>query len=233
MLPPKEREELLQKDFETKSLVYSMMCAKLTPKGVPDFSVIRHRPSISSMERQYGAKRVLSALITIIDQFNKMVGVVRPMSAVQINDCAVHLLNESGNYRIEDYVMMFTLAKAGKLGKIMDRIDLEMVSRFHDEYDRMRDYYAERQQGEHVKNQETKLLSDPAPPNHDPTKKFDIKEVMDKYKKIQQETKEEYVKRIENKEYQMYEKRLAEATESGKPEDVPLIDLRAFKKNKK
>lgn len=231
---PAEREALLQKDFETKSLVYSMMCAKLTPKGNPDFSILRDRPWIKNMEQQYGAHRVLAALIVIISNFNKMLGVVRPMTAIQINDCAVHLLNEAGNYRIEDYVMMFTMAKAGKLGKIMDRIDLEMVCRFHEEYDRLRSDYGQRMQEEQVRQEEKKLLSDPPPPDHDPTQKFDITEVLEKYKKIQLESRVAYVENLENKEYKMFEKRLAEATESGKPEDVPLIDLRAFatKKNK-
>lgn len=56
------------------------------------------------------------------------------MTEDQMIEAAAMLINECGNFRIEDYVMMFSMAKKGELVKIFDRVDIQLVTAIMDEY---------------------------------------------------------------------------------------------------
>jgi hypothetical protein len=68
------------------------------------------------------------------------------MNEDQMIDCASMLLDECGTFRLEDYQVMFTMAKRGKIGKIMDRLDISVISQLLDEYWTIRNEYGKREQ---------------------------------------------------------------------------------------
>jgi hypothetical protein len=75
------------------------------------------------------------ALVTImVKDFCNSVNVVRNMTEDQMIECAAMLLDECGNFRMEDYLMMFNMAKRGQLVKIFDRLDITVVTQMLDEY---------------------------------------------------------------------------------------------------
>ena len=55
-------------------------------------------------------------------------------------ESASMLIDECGNFRLQDYTMMFTMAKRGQLVKIRDRIDISVITQLLDEYWKRRNF---------------------------------------------------------------------------------------------
>ncbi|MBK7885497.1 MAG: hypothetical protein IPJ81_18160 [Chitinophagaceae bacterium] len=70
----------------------------------------------------------------MIKDFCSSLNVVRNMNEDQMIEAAAMLLDECENFRLEDYMIMFSMAKRGELVKIMDRIDLQVITAMLDEY---------------------------------------------------------------------------------------------------
>jgi hypothetical protein len=107
------------------------------PNGKPDFAVIRHIPSIQQLiliSGDNGRANMHKALQVLIQSFCDSVNVVRNMSIDQVFDTATFLLDECEGFRLEDYVIMFTMAKRGQLVKIFDRIDITVITGILDAY---------------------------------------------------------------------------------------------------
>lgn len=86
-------------------------------------------------------------LFLLVQDFCMSFGVVRNMNEDQMIECADILLDECDNFRMEDYVMMFAMAKRDKLGvKIMDRLDIQVISQIHNAYSELRYEAGERLQ---------------------------------------------------------------------------------------
>lgn len=73
-------------------------------------------------------------------------------------EASAMLLDECDNIRLEDYTMMFALAKRGGLIKIYDRIDLQVISDIFDAYWIKRMTAAEKAREEAVNRQESQSL---------------------------------------------------------------------------
>ena len=56
------------------------------------------------------------------------------MNEDQMIETAMMLLDECDNMRLEDYSMMFAMAKRGEIGNVFDHIDLQVVSIIYDQY---------------------------------------------------------------------------------------------------
>lgn len=78
---------------------------------------------------QYGKEKIHGLLIVMLTDFCNFYNVIRPMSAIQIVDCAFELINTSieDYLGIEDFTIFFQGAKNGKYGKIYDRLDQQII----------------------------------------------------------------------------------------------------------
>lgn len=110
------------------------MFSELMPEGRPNFlGVVKYAP-IRELIKQRSKKEMLVILSLLVKDFCASMNVVRNMNEEQMIEAAALLLDECSNFRLEDYVMMFQLAKRGELVKIYDRIDLQIITAMMDEY---------------------------------------------------------------------------------------------------
>lgn len=126
---------------------------ELMPEGRPAFLQVVKYPKIRDLAKEVGKSTMLKALFLMVKDFCSSFNVVRNMNEDQMIECAAMLLEECDNFRMEDYMMMFHLAKRGKLIKVMDRIDLQMVSAMMDEY-----WLQRKQVGQAYQEEEAKQL---------------------------------------------------------------------------
>lgn len=72
------------------------------------------------------------------------------MSAAQVTDCALMILNDYPQLKIDDVALCFTKAKKGEYGQIYDRLDSAVVfgwlNRFMADKDEQIEYYWQHQQ---------------------------------------------------------------------------------------
>lgn len=120
--------------------------AEIMPKGMPNYQMVREMPAISQLIAKFGIVDMHKVMFCLVYDFCNSVNVVRNMNEAQMTEAAGFILNECGNFRLEDYVMMFALAKRGKLVKIMDRIDIQVIGQILDAYWVMRDEAGKRLQ---------------------------------------------------------------------------------------
>lgn len=107
---------------------------ELMPKGKPDYLGVVNYPKISELVMYCGEPQMLLVISIMVRDFCAGLNVQRNMNEDQILEAAAMLLNECDNFRLEDYLIMFTLAKQGKLAKIYERIDLEKIVEILDAY---------------------------------------------------------------------------------------------------
>jgi hypothetical protein len=110
----------------------------LMPGGQPQFKEIASRAPIAILVETMSRADMIKHLYVLINDFCSSLNVVRNMSHDQMIDAAAMLLDECGDFRLEDYMVMFTLAKRGQLVKIMDRIDISIIGQMMDAYYAMR-----------------------------------------------------------------------------------------------
>jgi len=106
----------------------------LMPAGKPSFLQVIQYPKISDLVKKNGSPMMLKVIFLIVKDFCNSLNVVRNMNESQMIESASMLLDECDNFRLEDYVMMFSMAKRGDLIKIFDRIDISVITLIMDEY---------------------------------------------------------------------------------------------------
>jgi len=106
----------------------------LMPAGKPSFLQVIQYPKISDLVKKNGSPMMLKVIFLIVKDFCNSLNVVRNMNESQMIESASMLLDECDNFRLEDYVMMFSMAKRGDLIKIYDRIDISVITLIMDEY---------------------------------------------------------------------------------------------------
>lgn len=111
----------------------------LMPSGVPNYVEVRFYPSIAQLIAKEGKKNMVKLLHLLVSDFCASFNVVRNMTDDQMIETAGFLLDECGNFRLEDYQMMLTMAKRGKLVDIRDRIDIQVFAKMLDAYWALRD----------------------------------------------------------------------------------------------
>lgn len=127
--------EMPDKDVKTEGKMELMsICRQLIPAGKPNFlEVVKFEP-IRDLIPKIGSAKMHKLLILVVQDFCNSINVVRNMNEDQIIETAGMLLEECDNFRMEDYLMMFQMAKKGELVKIMDRIDIQIVTLMMNEY---------------------------------------------------------------------------------------------------
>lgn len=124
--------------------------SELMPNGVPKFLDVIKYPMIKDIIKIQGQGPTLAILSIMVKDFAASINVVRNLNEDQVLEIAGMLLDECDNFRLEDYVMMFSLAKRGKLIKIYDRIDISVITE-------MLDTYWQKRHEEGVKHQEEEV----------------------------------------------------------------------------
>ncbi len=110
------------------------IAGNLAPAGKPDFLNVIRYPTLQGLIERNGRKTMLKVVFMLVKDFCASVNVVRNMNEDQMIEAAAMLIDECDNFRLEDYVMMFSLAKRGELVKLFDHIDLSIISQILDEY---------------------------------------------------------------------------------------------------
>lgn len=121
---------------------------QMMPAGVPKFLDVINYPKITDLVKRDGEKHLLKIIFLLVKDFCSSINVVRNMNEDQMIEAANMLLDECGNFRLEDYLMMFAMAKKGKLAKLMDRIDLQVITSIADEYFEQRGEAAQRMESD-------------------------------------------------------------------------------------
>jgi len=124
----------LEADKVTGKLELISIINELMPAGRPRYLDMIKYPKITALVEQYGRATLLKALFLLIKDFCGSINVVRNMNEDQMIETAAMLLDECDNYRLEDYTMMFAMAKRGEIGNIFDHVDIQVISKIHDEY---------------------------------------------------------------------------------------------------
>lgn len=109
-------------------------CSTLLPKGIPDYLSVVKYPKLEMLIFDKGRKEVHVIVTLLVKDFCASLNVVRNMTEEQMIDAANMLVDECDNFRLEDYVIMFQMAKKGELVKIYDRIDLQLITDILDAY---------------------------------------------------------------------------------------------------
>ncbi len=110
------------------------IAGQLMPGGKPQFLEVVKYPMIKQLVETEGKKKILAILGLMIKDFCSSFNVVRNMNEDQMIEAAFMLLDECDNFRLEDYLLMFSMAKKGDLVKIMDRVDIQIITSILDEY---------------------------------------------------------------------------------------------------
>lgn len=108
--------------------------SELMPDGRPDFQNVISYTMIRDVVKIHGKKPTLAVLCIMVKDFAASINVVRNLNEDQVIEIAGMLLDECDNFRMEDYVMMFSMAKRGKLVKIYDRLDISVITEMMDRY---------------------------------------------------------------------------------------------------
>ena len=129
--------DMPEKKSEAK-MEFLNMTGNLMPGGTPTYLDVIKYPMVRSLVTQVGKKRMLKVIYLMVRDFCSSINVVRNMNEDQMIEAAAMLIDECGNFRLEDYAMMFSMGKRGELVKIYDRIDLSVITQMLDEYWRRR-----------------------------------------------------------------------------------------------
>lgn len=138
-------------------LGYLAVISDLMPKGQPNYLEVVKYPKVEDLITSHGKPEVMLLISIIVRDFCASMNVVRNMNEDQILEAACMLMDECDNFRLEDYAMMFAMAKRGGLIKIRDRIDLEVISEIWDAYWIKRHQVAIQQEEAEIQKQEGQI----------------------------------------------------------------------------
>lgn len=131
--------------------------SELMPKGAPNLTGVIKYPTIERLGQELGKKGTLLMILALVRDYCNSINVVRNMNQDQMLETAAMLLDECDNFRLEDYVMMFSMAKRGEFVKVYDHVDINLVSEILDGYWLIRNEAGKRAQEEQFKGYEDRL----------------------------------------------------------------------------
>jgi hypothetical protein len=151
-------DKVTQEERQVAKLGYTKAIKQLFPEGKPNYLGVVQFPQIRDLIKDNGEAGVLLLISVMVRDYCASVNVARNMNEDQILEAAAMLMEEAGNFRLEDYAMMFAQAKRGKLVKVYERIDLTTITDMADAY------YAERRDAKiNQQEQEIERLEVQAP----------------------------------------------------------------------
>ena len=124
---------------------------ELMPNNTPNFpEIVDKGVPMAVLKKEIGHRELIEILSLMISKFTANFNVSRNMTADQITDYAMYLIDndtsgswENPSYKLEDYAVFFEKAKTGIYGKIYERIDSTIIEEMLDEYhkERSEKYY--------------------------------------------------------------------------------------------
>lgn len=157
---------------------------KLLCNGVPKFEEVRLFKPLGTLIDENGEAVIHAALFCLVWDFCQSVNVVRNMTEGQMIEAAGFLMSECGNFRLEDYVLMFTMAKRGQLIKIMDRVDVPMIGQMLDAYWTYRDIEGKKLLEKEFSSYDNQINRAIAFPVSEKGQEFDFKGLVEQLKAI-------------------------------------------------
>jgi hypothetical protein len=127
-------DKLTQEERLVAKLEYGKAIKALFQDGKPNYLGVVQFPQIRDLVKDNGEPVVLLLIAVMVRDYCASVNVARNMNEDQILEAAAMLMEEAGNFRLEDYAMMFAQAKRGKLVKVYERIDLTTITDMADAY---------------------------------------------------------------------------------------------------
>jgi hypothetical protein len=127
---------------ENKQLEVARSLEKYIEKGVVNFVNVLSIPitdRLPGLVKAYGDEKIHALMVVMLTDFANNFNVIRPMSPVQIINCAFQMIITANEDQlgIEDFTIFFEGAKQGKYGKVYDRLDqqiiFEMMEHYRDE----------------------------------------------------------------------------------------------------
>jgi hypothetical protein len=202
------------------------LSSDLMPKGKPDFKQITAARTIENLlltkeiEKRSEVRNLLAALIRdFCAAFNFAQG--KNLNEVQTVEVACIYLDEVDDYSIEDFVMMFSMAKRGLIkddGKdvIFDRIDIPILLRIKALYNKIRWEEWDRMNEEELRKKEgTYVEPEKGNTNRWPEVLAHFKEKVAEGKKEREDLKEERHRNFISNRETMIRKLAEEAKENG------------------
>ena len=138
----------------------------LMPGGVPSFLETARYTKISDLILEYGKRDIRKALFLMVKDFCMSLNITRNMNQEQMIEVSAMLLDECGDFRMEDYNLMFAMAKRGQFPglKAYGGVDIQYVALLVEAYWEQRHAAGRRRQQEVAEvpplHPEAKLLTD-------------------------------------------------------------------------
>lgn len=127
--------EVANKEIRSEAKMELMtISSNMMVDGKPNIVGVIKYPMIKKLIEDHGKKKILKAVFLLVKDFCNSINVVRNMNEDQMIECANMLIDECGDFRMEDYVMMFQIAKRGILFDFRDRLDMQIVTKILDAY---------------------------------------------------------------------------------------------------
>src|SRR4051812_29053217 len=96
--------DLPEKKSEAK-MEFLTLTSNLMPGGNPTYLDVIKYPMVRFLVEEVGKKTMLKVIYLLVKDFCSSLNVVRNMNQDQMIEAASMLLNECGNFRLEDYAM--------------------------------------------------------------------------------------------------------------------------------
>ena len=119
-------------------LAIATRALELMPHGEPNYASLIECSSLKEIIKSIGLPEIQTLVMTLVKNFCHSLNLVRNMSQSQVIACTLYLVDECRDFRMEDYLIMFTMAERGKLGDVFDHMDIEVIGTIHQEYLRHR-----------------------------------------------------------------------------------------------
>jgi hypothetical protein len=121
-------------------ILKKQVVSDLTKGDDPLFpAIIEQGTQISVIRANNSFEFIAGILGIMINDFCGNFNTRNPMSEDQIADLAIELVNDYWCYKLEDFVVFFSLAKRGRYGKVYDRMDAATIYQLLAEYNKDRD----------------------------------------------------------------------------------------------
>ena len=102
-------------------------------------AILGQGTQISVLRLVEGLEKTASIVGLLINDFCSNFNTRYPMSAEQIADLAIELITDYWTYKLEDFIVFFSLARRGVYGKVYDRVDASVILGMLGVYHKQRD----------------------------------------------------------------------------------------------
>lgn len=203
---------------ETKTLAkmeLMSITSELMPGGKPKFLEVVKYPAIAKLATLYGKKTIRKALYLMVKDLCSSLNIAHNMNEDQVIEAAAMLLDECDNFRLEDYQMMFALAKRGQLVEFKHQLDISVIGNMLDEYYKRRAFAAEQHRIEEQKAEKQRFEQMSVPKIETGEGEFTFSDVLQKFTEWQKENGEQVEAGLMSERYKAQQQWAINASAAG------------------